>query len=72
MLIIYVKGKNERLTGVLAGVVHGRHPGRLLGASSFLETVVDHGCQRVLQVRLEHIGIQGVIQSDLFGFVHGI
>ena len=59
------------LTGVLAGVIHSSHPGRLLRACAFLQTVIDHGCQRVLHIRLNDIGVQGIVQRNLLGGIHG-
>ena len=59
-------------TGVLGGVVHGSHPGALFGCGSFLQAVVDQGGQGVPHVRLQHVGIQRVVESDLFGTLHGL
>merc|ERR1712018_913589 len=68
-----VVGKGQlvnHFTGVLAGVIHSSHPGRLLRACTFLQTVIDHGCQRVLHIRLNDIGVQGIVQRNLLGRIH--
>ena len=57
-------------TGVLAGVVHGSHPGRLLGACTLLETIVDQRSQREFHIRLDHIGIQRIVQRNLFSGIN--
>ena len=59
-----------QITGVLAGVIHSRHPGRLLRACTLLKTIVDHGCQWVLHIGLENISVQGIIQRNFFSWIH--
>ena len=59
-----------QLTGVLAGVIHSRHPGRLLRACTLLKTIVDHGCQWVLHIGLENISVQGIIQRNFLSGIH--
>ena len=59
-----------QITGVLAGVIHSRHPGRLLRACTLLKTIVDHGCQWVLHIGLKHISVQGIIQRNFLSRIH--
>ena len=56
---------------VFAGVVHSRHSGWLLRAGSLLQAVVDHRSQRILQVRLKHIGIDRIVHGELGRLAHG-
>lgn len=51
---------------VFAGVVHGRHTGRLFTASTFLKSVVDQSRQRKLQIALYYVAVQGVIDCQFW------
>lgn len=65
-----VEGQGQfvnHLSGVLRSVVHSRHTGRLFGASAFLQGVEQHGGQRELHVRLDHVGVQRVVGRQLGG-----
>lgn len=64
--------KKQVLTSILASGIHGSHPGGLLRACSFLQCIEHEGGQRVLHVRLDYIGIQGVVDRDLLACVDGI
>lgn len=57
------------ITGILARVVHGSHPWRLLRACAFLQTVVDQRCQRVLHIWLNHVVVQRVVNVQFFSTV---
>lgn len=55
-----VEGEGElvdHLARVLGRVVHGRHARGLLGAGALLQRVEQHGGERELHVRLQHVGI---------------
>ena len=58
-------------TGVLAGVIHGRHTRRLLRGGVFLHAVIDERGHRVLQVRLQHIAVQGIVNWQFAGTGNG-
>lgn len=56
-----VEGQTElvnHLASVLAGVLHGRHPGRLFAAGTLFESVVDQSRQGELDVALQYFVIQ--------------
>lgn len=65
-----VEGQGQlvnHLSGVLGSVVHGRHAGGLLGAGAFLQGVEQHGGERELHVRLDHVGVQRVVGRQFGG-----
>lgn len=51
------------LTRILAGVVHGRHPGALLTRGGFLQGVVDDVGQAVFLVIPQHISINVIVDT---------
>lgn len=51
------------LTGVLAGAVHGRHPGALLGGGGLPQGQIDDVDQSKLLVVPQHIGIDVVVDA---------
>ena len=51
------------LTRVLAGVVHGRHPGALLTRGGFLQGVVDDVGQAVFLVIPQHISVNVIVDT---------
>lgn len=51
------------LTGVLAGAVHGRHPGALLGGGGLPQGQVDDVDQSKLLVVPQHVGIDVVVDA---------
>ena len=53
--------RGGRLTGVLAGAVHGGHPGALLAGGGLLHAVVDEVDQGKLLVVPQHIGVDVVV-----------
>lgn len=53
------------LTGVLAGAVHGRHPGALLTGGRLLQGQVDDVDQSKLLVVPQHVGIDVVVDAHV-------
>lgn len=53
------------LTGVLAGAVHGRHPGALLTGGRLLQGQVDDVDQSKLLVVPQHVGIDVVVDTHV-------
>lgn len=51
------------LTSILAGVVHGRHPGTLLTRGGLLQGVVDDVGQAVFLVIPQHISINVIVDT---------
>lgn len=64
-----IEGRRDVLTGVLAGAVHGRHPGALLAGGAFPQGQVDDVDQGELLVVPQHVGIDVVI--DTHGLCRG-
>lgn len=54
------------LTGILAGVVHGCHPGALLAGRGLLQGQVDDVDQRKLLVVPQHVGVNVVVDAHVF------
>lgn len=51
------------LTSILAGIVHGRHPGALFTRGGFLQGVVDDVGQAVFLVIPQHISINVIVDT---------
>lgn len=54
-----------RLTGVLAGAVHGRHPGALLAGGRLPQGQVDDVDQSKLLVVPQHVGIDVIVDAHV-------
>lgn len=54
------------LTGILAGAVHGCHPGALLAGGGLLQGQVDDVDQSKLLVVPQHVGIDVVVDAHVF------
>lgn len=53
------------LTGVLAGVVHGRHPGALLAGGRLLEGQVEDVHQSKLLVVPQNVGVDVIVDPHV-------
>lgn len=65
-----VEGQRQlvnHLAGVLAGIVHGAHARRLLGAGALLHREEDQRGQRELQIVLNDVRVERIVGDELIG-----
>ena len=55
--------ERKRLTGILAGTVHGSHPGALLTGSGLLHPKVDDVHQGELLVVPQHVRVDVIVDG---------